>query len=99
MVVTECLQKMDLTFWNQLMSTGKIDFFSSRQEIGYCAECNELEEAFLVEIQTTTGAKLVLGDKCGKCNRKLQILHSKQDSLCPNCKQKNLEKRMIGLWD
>lgn len=99
LVVEECLQAMDRSFWNQLKAAGKIDFFSSRQEVGYCADCNQLREAFLVEIQTTTGTKLVLGDKCSRCNHRLQIFDIEQEIVCPNCKKQKLDKRMIGLWD
>lgn len=98
-MVEPCLRKEDQKIWQQLRSQDRIQFSAWKYELAYCKECKKMESTFAVDVRTKDGKSMTLGNRCSRCDHKLEPLKWKKDMVCPSCGKVFAENKLTGRWD
>ena len=98
-VIASCLNKEEAEKWQKLNREKEISFFRARQKVFYCGHCNDLFCQLSVDAELTGGDKIILGNRCEKCNKEMQEIELQDYVVCPICKSSELSRKQIGLWD
>lgn len=98
-VIASCLNKEDAEEWKTLFEQKKIASFKAEQKAYYCAYCSDIFSPLLVEAELTDGSKVVLGNKCKKCNGEMYEIILQKHRPCPACKGEKFSWQQTGFWD
>lgn len=99
-IIASCLNKKESAEWRQLYEQQKTDTFHAQQKVFYCEHCNDLFCQLTVDAVLTDGRKVTFGDRCKKCDTKLQEVNLEAHHMaCPICKAGLLSWKQTGLWD
>lgn len=98
-VIESCLNKEDAEKWKMLFEQKKVASFTAEQKAYYCTHCSDVFSLLSVEAELTDGSKVLLGNKCKKCNRELYEIILQKRRPCPVCKGGKFSWQQTGFWD
>ena len=99
-VIASCLKEREAGEWRQLYDRQRIASFRAQQKVFFCEHCNDLSCQLTVDAVLADGSKATFGDKCKKCDNKLQEVNLEAHHMvCPVCKAGDLSWKQVGFWD